>query len=417
VRLLILFITAALVFASMTCLPPILGENDASRWSTAWSLSTGRGYIIDESPYSTCDKVFRDGHYYSSKPALMPTVLAGLVRVTTLNNTLSFRWYEKIHVRLILLVINLLPLLILIVLYDRLLAEWKLSAPARMFCLLAAALGTYITGYSVTLNNHTQAAWATFFSLYCLIRILQAPEGRGLLFSACAFFACWAAINENPAIAYLLIISVILLIYYPRQSLVFFLPVLLLMLGAFFLTTYFATGRLYPYSLNYDKDLYTYPGTVWLNPTGIDAQHEPKWLYAMNLTIGHHGLLSLTPVFFFSLWGLRKNYSFDIAHQVINRIGLALIVSITLLYIICTHNYGGGCMGPRWLIWMMPFLLLSLPAVIQRHYHSKTFRALAYAALFISIYSIGYALAKGPWGRNNDSWLQWLFRFFQWIPY
>jgi len=60
---------------------------------------------------------------------------------------------------------------------------------------------------------------------------------------------------------------------------------------------------------------------------------------------------------------------------------------------------------------------VSLPGVIQRHYHSKTFRALAYAALFISIYSIGYALAKGPWGRNNDSWLQWLFRFFQWIPY
>jgi hypothetical protein len=269
-----------------------------------------------------------------------------------------------------------------------------------------------------------QAAWAVFFSLYCLFRILDEPETGKWWYLGCTLFASWAAINENPAIAYLVLLMAILIAKRPRQALQFALPVVIIMLSAYFLTTYLSTGRFKPYSLNWDKTtLYNYPGNVWQVPRGIDAQFEPKWWYALNLTIGHHGLLSLTPIFIFSVWGMLRQKrltaaeGFGQSYRIVNQLGLFLLVSITLLYIFATHNYGGGCQGPRWLIWLTPFLLISLPPVIHRHFHARSFRFFAWAALLISIYSIGYALVKGPWGHERDSWLQWAFRYAGWIKY
>lgn len=416
-RFILIGLTMLAVLGSMVALPPIIGMNDASRWSTAWAMSIGQGYVIDGSPYETCDKVFRDGHFYSSKPALMPTVVGLLTKAFTLNGHWSFQYYERYFVRVILLILNVLPLGILLILYDRMLERWKLSASVRLFCLTAAALGTYVTAYSTTLNNHTQAAWAVFFSVYCLMRILETPNAAAGWYAACGLLASWAAVNENPAIAYVVILAGILLWKRARPTLAYFLPMIGLMLVAYFYTTYQATGRFYPYSLNYDRETYyTYPGSVWPQPRGIDAQAEPKWWYAFNLILGHHGLLSLTPIFLLSVWGMiRHRDAFTNAHRLVNNLGLVLLVSITVLYIFATSNYGGGCQGPRWLLWLTPFLLISMPQVVQKHFHSRAFRTFAYLALFVSLYSISYALVKGPWGDARDSWLHWVFRYMHWI--
>ena len=72
-----------------------MGANDISRWCTVWSLLERGTYVIDECPWQadTQDKVFRAPkgaiappagkepvrHYYSSKPALLPTLIAGIL--------------------------------------------------------------------------------------------------------------------------------------------------------------------------------------------------------------------------------------------------------------------------------------------------------------------------------------------------
>ena len=76
--------------------PSQMGANDISRWCTVWSLLERGTYKIDECPWQadTQDKVFRAPkgaiaspgsqepvrHYYSSKPALLPTLIAGVLR-------------------------------------------------------------------------------------------------------------------------------------------------------------------------------------------------------------------------------------------------------------------------------------------------------------------------------------------------
>ena len=69
------------------------GANDISRWCTVWSLLERQTYAIDDCPWQleTQDKVFSHSkrtrgssggedptkHYYSSKPALLSTIIAG----------------------------------------------------------------------------------------------------------------------------------------------------------------------------------------------------------------------------------------------------------------------------------------------------------------------------------------------------
>ncbi len=70
----------------------LIGANDISRWCTVWSLLERGTYAIDECPWQldTQDKVFMkdpfpaagtepEKHFYSSKPPLLPTMIAGLI--------------------------------------------------------------------------------------------------------------------------------------------------------------------------------------------------------------------------------------------------------------------------------------------------------------------------------------------------
>src|SRR6185312_8708258 len=82
----LLIITAATSIAAGHLLrqPSFMTANDISRWCTVWSLLERGTYAIDDCPWQidTQDKVQRPpqtGHFYSSKPALISTAIAGLL--------------------------------------------------------------------------------------------------------------------------------------------------------------------------------------------------------------------------------------------------------------------------------------------------------------------------------------------------
>ena len=92
---LIIIAATALALGHTLRQPTQMGANDISRWCTVWSLLERGTYVIDECPWQadTQDKVFRAPkgaiapaggqepvrHYYSSKPALLPTLIAGIL--------------------------------------------------------------------------------------------------------------------------------------------------------------------------------------------------------------------------------------------------------------------------------------------------------------------------------------------------
>ena len=93
----LVLITAATFIAAGHTLrqPAFMTANDISRWCTVWSLLERRTYVIDDCPWQidTQDKIYgvpkkRGGadqgeeavkHYYSSKPALLSTLIAGML--------------------------------------------------------------------------------------------------------------------------------------------------------------------------------------------------------------------------------------------------------------------------------------------------------------------------------------------------
>lgn len=418
VTMLIALVASGIIFGVMLRLQVVSGANDGSRWNTVWSLTNGKGYVIDEAPYSTIDKVRRDGHFYSSKPPLMPTLLAGLAWFIRAMTGWSIPHQAHIVNRTILLLINIVPFYVLLVLYGRLLERMQIGLAARVYSIVVAAFGTYLTSYSVTLNNHTQAAWAAFFALYCAIRIRYDRQTAWYYFTLCGLFAAWTVTNEMVAVLFALWLMGLLFQSHPRETLKYFLPAAIVVAAAYLYTTYVSTGGFLPYYLYFNSDYYQYDGSYWRTPRGIDAANEPKSFYLLNLLVGHHGIFSLTPVFLIAFFGMMQR---KLALGAIQRMGLCLSAGLLIFYTLRTNNYGGVCQGARWLFWLIPFWLISLAPVVDRYFHSRKFRVFAFIVLLVSLMSASHALSgnkdKGRPGPWSPSWMHILMHDVGWIEY
>lgn len=387
---------AIVAIMSMIFLPTTHSSNDRSRWGTVWSLTHGKGYVVDKAPYEGVDRVMRDGHLYSSKPPLFPTIVAGLAWLIRLVTGWDLPRDAFAVTSVILILINIIPYSIVILLYGRLLEQWNCDNHTALLCLLTAAGGTYLTAYLVTLNNHTIGACGCFFTLYCLHRIIYDKLILWKYFLGAGFFAAWTVCNELPAGLFGVIVFALLFRISRENTLKVFVPAALLVFAAYLYTTFLATGGLTPNYLN--GSLYRYEGSYWLDPKGIDAAQEPKWIYLLNTLVGHHGIFSLTPIFLFALAGFCIDKPRRTLHSLTLWSGLALLVFVVAR----TNNYGGGCEGARWTFWLIPGLLLALPSAFQKLSSLAWFRPTVYAALSISMLSTFLAMTgdRGPWGTS-----------------
>ena len=149
---------------------------------------------------------------------------------------------------------------------------------------------------------------------------------------------------------------------------------------------------------------YEYPGSYWLSQnqtrSKIDQGEEDPVRYLFNLTIGHHGVFSLTPVWFLSIFGLfalcvSPTYRLRILGWAI----LAITVVVVAFYVtrpMHDRNYGGFCCGPRWLFWLIPLWLVAMAPALDAISESRPMRFVALILLVISIAASFYAWSN-PW--------------------
>lgn len=468
----ILITTATALALGVTLKAPTnYGANDISRWCTVWSLLEKGTYRIDDCPWQadTQDKVVRldklakpgddakplkkfeyviapnwwkEGepakHTYSSKPPLLPTMIAGILypfRKATgvplgkvVIQERNERWVEKVdeetgevthtlekpdkpakwpvyvfYFQPIVLLFNIVPLLAFLVLYARLLDRLDLGDWAWFLGLTSAAFGTYLLAFDQTLNNHTIAAYSAFFSLYALQKIWDEGARSPLTFAACGFWGAFCACNEIPAALFGILLFLVLLVRFPKQTLLYFVPAAAVPCVAFLATEFLAFGQFTPVYEEFGTKSYEYYGSYWTTPLEMDWYNkhpEPKGVYLFHMTFGHHGVFSLTPIFLFALLGA--------LFCLPPRRKLALISWLTWLLTIAliafyawnpkARNYGGSTQGLRWLFWLIPFWLITLPVGLEPGQTRRWYRWLTLAALFISVMSVGYAL-RMPWSH------------------
>ena len=448
VALLVIGAATAQIFGHTLRTPTQLEANDISRWCTVWSLVERGTYSIDDCPWhtKTQDKVrkpepFYRGtgtppeHYYSSKPPLLPTIIAAIVypfRIATgvpLDKTVlqerNERWVAKedptqpggvsyvketpkepvrwpvyvFYLKPIVVLLNVVPMVVFLALYIRLLDRFAPDDWSWLVSLFAAAWGTYLFVFEPTLNNHTVAAYSAFFALVPALRIWDSrlPSPRDLVL--CGFFAAFTACNELPAAVFGIALFLMLLARSPRETLLWFVPAAAVPCLAFLATQYLAMGQFRPAYEEFGTKAYNYEGSYWNTPLEFDwfnKYPEPKWLYLLHMTLGHHGVLSLTPIFLFSAYGaIRGLRGPGRALSSLSWLTIGLTVAMVAFYTWNpkARNYGGSTQGLRWLFWLIPLWLAVLPLGLR-----KSLKWISLAALLASIFSVGYGL-RTPWSH------------------
>jgi hypothetical protein len=358
------------------------------------------------------------GRFYSSKPTLLPTVLAGEYWVLRHGLNWQITRDRIVVTRAILFTINWLPFLLYLVLVARLAERLGTTNWGRLFVFGAASFGTFVSGFLPTLNNHTVAANGALFAVYQCLRIHLDDDRRWWRFVLAGLSAGWTACNELPALALAVGLLVWLVRLSPGQTLRFALPTMLLPIAVYLGIQYAVFGSVVP---TYGReDWYQFAGASLEAPIGIEAADESKLVYAFHLLAGHTGILSLTPALLLGWMGMVRTAAppggkahAEVAARVLAVLTLALTVVTFSFYVIRTNNYGGGSSGPRWFFWLVPLWLLTMLPEADRWGRQTWKRRLAYLLLAVSVLHASYSLAS-PW---RFSWLFTMLARWQIISY
>ena len=182
---------------------------------------------------------------------------------------------------------------------------------------------------------------------------------------------------------------------------------------AFAATQYAVFGE---FKLAYEAfgtDEYLYEGSFWKTPLDLDLfneRPEPYAVYLLHMTLGHHGVFSLTPIFLFSAVGaagvLRAGGWWPLPRRGGDAMtAVAWVTTILTVVLLAFYtwnpkarNYGGSTQGLRWLFWLIPFWLLLVPRGVAWGQARAWVRGVALLALGLSVMSVGYAM-RNPWSH------------------
>lgn len=376
--------------------------NTGSRYATVEALVDHGTFAINRSVYrNTIDKVKIGKDYVSSKPPVLPTYAAGVYWVYQQLTGKTIKLHEGDVLRAVGLFTGWLSHLVMLLFFWRLAQLLLQRDLARLVALSGCAFAQLSVAYSTTLNNHSAAAACALGAFYFAFR-LTADGSNGSAWKrryvACGLFAGFLPTLDLPALALSAAIAAYLLHHNWRRTLTWFAPVALAPIGLHIWLTAAATGSVIPIYLR--RDLYEFAGSYWGGQRGgIDALREPKALYAFNMLLGHHGLFSMTPLFVYALIALVSTLRrrTEPLFKVSLVLASALLVML-LFYVFRTRNYGGWCVGMRWLVVIMPLLMLyfglwfdralSLGQVLTRSFRGRMVSASVVIAFAVSSFHV-----------------------------
>lgn len=513
-----------------------LSANDRSRWCTVASLVEHGTYAIDSQieivdpirrhihPWQTIDKVRHLGtddkqHYYSSKPPLFPTAVAGIYKVVNLVTGMTLTDQPIYLARILLAIVNLPLLGIFYFATMGCIERIGNDDWSKRVAALGCCFGTMLLPFAISLNNHLPAATATAVVAWIylvtvggvgntnvVVRGAAASKkteskdadfidgdslrrSQVLLFVCAGACAALAAANELPALS-MLVFWFGLFAWAKRASAVPFIGGVVVVALGFFGTNWLAHQSLRPpyahrgngvtlavldslatnstepdesvtqevrtrlvkadmitnadeleviasdeparwmvrsgerqfalllagnrWSVTAWDDWYEYPNTYWKEGSrrGVDQGEPSKLVYFSQMTFGHHGLFSLTPMWLLVPIGLVAGVvrGSPEARRLMLAISIASVVCF-LFYLnrpLIDRNYGGVSVCFRWLLWFAPLWLLVITPVMAWFETAPLRRGTLYTMLALSVFSMSASL-ETPWQSP------WIYRFWQFL--
>ena len=424
---------------------PTFSSNDRSRWATVRALVDEGTFVIGrrevdpekypEKGYADFGIVFEDGwqtvdkvlhperlEFLSSKPPLLPFLLAGeywLLKYLFGLDIVQDRW---IVIPLIVWTVNALPFAVFLACLAQLIEQYGRTDWGRVLVYATACLGTFLTTFANTLNNHTPAACCVMVAVWAVTTGPAGPLAWWRLALA-GFCAGFCVTLELPAASFAVLLGAILLLVRWRGVLTAYVPALVVPVAALLALNYASAGMVTPVYEKFGTIWYEYEGSHWRpappgSPPkrGIDFANDPKPIYAFHATFGHHGLFSLTPVWLLAVggalaWLVRRGG--DASTRWLGGGTLLLLVVVMGFYIFKTNNYGGFTSGLRWVFWLTPLLLLTTLPAADWLGQSRLGRAVCMVCLGVSAFSSAWPV----WNPWRQPWLYELLTYTGWIDY
>lgn len=164
-------------------------------------------------------------------------------------------------------------------------------------------------------------------------------------------------------------------------------------------------------------DWYDYEGSYWTSKRrqGVDRGEPSRLVYAFHVLLGHHGLLSLTPLWLLAILGavywLRDGDSVERSHAAAIVLATFVCMTFYLMRPLIDRNYGGVSSTFRWMLWFAPLWLWLLVPAADRWGNSRWGRGVSITLLALSVFSVSTALAN-PW---QPPWLYKYWLYLGWL--
>jgi len=407
-----LFFLVAVPLSFLTHSKSFLAGNDSSRFAHIESLvDYGHSHINDSRYRNTIDRVIIDGRAYTNKPPFLNFVGAAIYSVIQKIFGFSFKQNPAPIITILIWILVVAPTAWLVVLfYQALMLHKDIPPETRLLTTIALAAGTVLTTYSVTFNNHTQAAALLFASL------IAAWNARGFL--AGVLIGLVTCIDILPGIIFIPITGFILYRRGEASLLRPYLGSLSIAALVFFAANWFTSGSLLTPKLTAGSvDL----GSHFARSLG-GVILPNRWTYPFECSLGWHGIFSVSPVLIFGAWGLVRAVKGETSFpKDISRALAAGCLLMILYHSFFTGNFGGWTYGFRYTIPIIPILLFFVPVVLSGE-NKRIFQALLAVSILFSLigtynpwppqYEIGQnptqtaSNIRNPIGANATAWMR-----------
>jgi hypothetical protein len=388
--------------------------NDTSRLAAVEALVHQSTWAIDDTAFGqrTGDKVYLNGHFYSSKPpvlsAMAAAIYAGLHRVFGLLFDFTGRCDPAVspcycfavlcsqppdwaYYWITLLLVGL-PSAMMLALFYRSTALHGASNATALLATGALGLGTQILPYSLVFSNHIPATACLMLGFYALLRSCTV-DTQSRRFLVLAGFASALAFTFNMVTGSCLLAFAALSLLQHRRRAWPFLVGSLIPIALLAALDWWMLGDPLPPQLHTAG--YDYPGSAF--PVSVAGNRSAANVaeYALRILVGDHGLFTFNPILLWPVAGLgvmlcrRRHRMWSTAAAV----GLASLA--TCLYLVLTtDNFGGLSYGPRWFTFLIPLLFFfAIPTLGSRSWLGRfLFAALAALSLFFT-----WQGAIAPW--------------------
>ena len=336
--------------------------NDAVRMATIQALVEQGTLVIDDTIFVdlTSDIYLYQGHTYSHKPPAL-AMMGALVYAPLYFAGITFKDDPSVSYFLItLLTIGSISTLGLVYFWKMLVEFFGASIAWANVSTFLAGAGTLILPYSTVFNSHAVTGSLLLIGSYNAFRFLQSYEIRHVVYSGLLFSL--AASIDTSCFIFLPFVSLLLFRQSFKSTIVFIVSCTPLVLFYFGMNLYLSESLLPP-TLN--ADLFSSTDSPWTsdNLAGLASHDDLSDLsiYAFHMLVGNRGLLSHTPILFFSLIGIyilfrnRASQRFYADYMLL----LAACCFYMLLAILRTNDYSGDAFGVRWFVSITIIISLS----------------------------------------------------------